>query len=236
MNMNVFKKISNAFYIPFVLGYDILQTQLNHYDIPCDVAFEYCLDIYETYSGSIEAQQDKSEYECLQDYVNNHMHEIESAIIELAKKYSSIPDKKEKTKPDEIEKLLKPGPRYYDEDEYTDQTSRQIAEEKIREKALRFLNEEVPHGIYVEVSKFKDRKTSKKEDIYDIEATIYCKRESHKGIIIGKDGQMLKKIGQCARYDLERIFGTKINLKLWVKTDNKWDEDTQILKKFKYAK
>ena len=136
----------------------------------------------------------------------------------------------------EIEKLLKPGPRYYEEDEYTDQTSRQITEEKIREKALRFLNEEVPHGIYVEVSKFKYRKTTKKEEIYDIDATIYCKRESHKGIIIGKDGQMLKKIGQCARYDLEKILGTKINLKLWVKVDNKWDENTQILKKFKYAK
>ena len=136
----------------------------------------------------------------------------------------------------EIEELLKPGPRYYEEDEYTDQTSRQITEEKIREKALRFLNEEVPHGIYVEVSKFKYRKTTKKEEIYDIDATIYCKRESHKGIIIGKDGQMLKKIGQCARYDLEKIFGTKINLKLWVKEDNKWDENTQILKKFKYAK
>lgn len=136
----------------------------------------------------------------------------------------------------EIEKLLKPGPRYYEEDEYTDQTSRQITEEKIREKALRFLNEEVPHGIYVEVSKFKYRKTTKKEEIYDIDATIYCKKESHKGIIIGKDGQMLKKIGQCTRYDLEKIFGTKINLKLWVKVDNKWDENTQILKKFKYAK
>ena len=87
MNMNVFKRISNAFYLPFVLGYDILQTQLNHYDIPCDVAFEYCLDLYETYSGSMEAHQDKSEYECLQDYVDNHMHEIESEIIEMGKKW-----------------------------------------------------------------------------------------------------------------------------------------------------
>lgn len=87
MNMNVFKKIANAFYLPFVLGYDILQNQLNHYDIPCDVAFEYCLDLYETYSGSIEAQQDKSEYECLQDYVNNHMHEIEIEITEMSKKW-----------------------------------------------------------------------------------------------------------------------------------------------------
>ena len=135
----------------------------------------------------------------------------------------------------EIEKLLKPGPRFYEEDEYTDQTSRQMAEEKIREKALRFLNDEVPHGLYVEVTKFKDRKTSKGEEIYDIEATIYCKRDSHKGIIIGKDGQMLKRIGQYARKDLEKIFQTKINLKLWVKVDNKWDENTNILKKFKYT-
>lgn len=136
---------------------------------------------------------------------------------------------------DEIEKLLKPGPRFYEEDEYTDQTLRQMAEEKIREKALRLLDDEVPHGIYVEVTKFKDRKITKREDIYDIDATIYCKRESHKGIIIGKGGQMLKKIGQYARQDLEKNFGIKVNLKLWVKVDNKWDEDTKILKKFKYT-
>ncbi len=136
---------------------------------------------------------------------------------------------------DEIEKNLKPGPRYYEEDEYTDQTLRQMAEEKIREKALRFLNDEVPHGIYVEVESFKNRKTKQKQEIYDIEATIYCKRESHKGIIIGKNGVMLKKIGQYAREDLERNFGIKVNLKLWVKVDPKWDENTQILKKFKYT-
>lgn len=136
---------------------------------------------------------------------------------------------------DEIEKLLKPGPMFYDPEEYTDQTLRQMAEEKIREKALRLLNDEVPHGIYVEVTKFKDRKTTKKEDIYDIDAVIYCKRESHKGIIIGKDGQMLKRIGQYARHDLEKICGMKVNLKLWVKVDKTWDENTQILKKFKYT-
>ena len=107
-----------------------------------------------------------------------------------------------------------------------------MKKEKIREKALRLLDDEVPHGIYVEVTKFKDRKTTKREDIYDIDATIYCKRESHKGIIIGKGGQMLKKIGQYARQDLEKNFGIKVNLKLWVKVDNKWDEDTKILKKY----
>ena len=134
-----------------------------------------------------------------------------------------------------LKNYLKNGPKYYAEDEYTDQTLRQIAEEKIREKALRLINDEVPHGIYVEVEKFKSRKTRQKKDIYDIEATIYCKKNSHKGIIIGKEGQMLKKIGQYARQDLEKNFGTKINLKLWVKVDNKWDENTKILKKFKYT-
>ena len=94
-------------YQSFILGYDLLQTQLNYYDIPCDIAYDFCYGIAGEFNRSSEYKQDKSEYECLQDYVNNHMHEIESAIIELAKKYSSIPDKKEKTKPDEIEKLLK---------------------------------------------------------------------------------------------------------------------------------
>lgn len=171
--------------------------------------------------------------ESLLDLINKYKEKYEfSAVVPVEAKNAKYAE----TVLDEIEKLLKPGPRYYDEDEYTDQTSRQLAEEKIREKALRFLDEEVPHGIYVEVSKFKDRKTTKKEDIYDIEATIFCKRESHKGIIIGKGGVMLKRIGQCAREDLEKTFGTKINLKLWVKVDPKWDENTQILKKFKYAK
>ena len=134
---------------------------------------------------------------------------------------------------DEIAKNLKPGPAYYNVDEYTDQTLRQLAEETIREKALKLLNDEVPHGIYVEVSKMKYRKTLEKENIYDISATIYCLRNSHKGIIIGKDGNMLKRIGQMARIDMERNFGTKVNLKTWVKVKEDWQEDTTIVKKFK---
>ncbi len=105
----------------------------------------------------------------------------------------------------ELINILPEGPKYYSEDEYTDQTMRQMAEEIIREKALKFLNDEVPHGIYVEVEKFKDRKTTKGEDIYDIDATIYCIRESHKGIIIGKGGNLLKKIASCARKDMEEM-------------------------------
>lgn len=134
---------------------------------------------------------------------------------------------------EEIEKLLPVGPKYYEEDEYTDQTSRQLAEEKIREKALKFLNDEVPHGIYVEVEKFKNRKTSKGEDIYDIEATIYCLRESHKGIIIGKGGAKLKQISTYARLDLEEMFGSKVNLKVWVKVKPDWQENDSIVNKFK---
>ena len=134
---------------------------------------------------------------------------------------------------DEIEKVLKPGPAYYDVEEYTDKTMRQLAEETIREKALMYLQDEVPHGIYVEVTKMKLKKTKNKEEFYDIEATIYCLRESHKGIIIGKDGTMLKRIGQSARIDMERNFGTKVNLRTWVKVKENWLDDTSVVKKFK---
>lgn len=134
---------------------------------------------------------------------------------------------------DEIEKVLKPGPAYYDVEEYTDQTMRQLAEETIREKALMYLQDEVPHGIYVEVTKMKLKKTKNKEEFYDIEATIYCLRESHKGIIIGKDGTMLKRIGQSARIDMERNFGTKVNLRTWVRVKENWLDDTSVVKKFK---
>ena len=134
---------------------------------------------------------------------------------------------------DEIEKVLKPGPAYYDTEEYTDQTMRQLAEETIREKALKLLQDEVPHGIYVEVEKMTMRKNKNGEDIYDIEATIYCLRESHKGIIIGKDGIMLKRIGQAARIDMEKNFGIKVNLRTWVKVKENWLDDTSVVKKFK---
>ena len=134
---------------------------------------------------------------------------------------------------DEIEKNLKPGPAYYDIEEYTDQTLRQLAEETIREKALKLLQDEVPHGIYIEVEKMKKRKNKNGEDIYDIEATIYCLRNSHKGIIIGKNGEMLKRIGRLARIDMEENFGLKVNLKTWVKVKEDWQENDNIVKRFK---
>lgn len=134
---------------------------------------------------------------------------------------------------EEIEKNLKPGPAYYDKEEYTDQTLRQLAEETIREKALKLLKDEVPHGIFVEVEKMRERKNKNGEDIYDIEATIYCLRNSHKGIIIGKNGEMLKRIGRSARIDMENNFGLKVNLKTWVKVKEDWQDNNSIVNKFK---
>ncbi|HCC04283.1 MAG TPA: GTPase Era [Clostridiales bacterium] len=144
-----------------------------------------------------------------------------------------ISAKKEKYKEeilDEIEKNIKPGPAYYDIEEYTDQTLRQLAEETIREKALILLRDEVPHGIYVEVEKMKLRNNKEKQEVYDIEATIYCLRNSHKGIIIGKNGEMLKKIGTMARKDMEQNFGTKVNLKTWVKVKEDWVNNEKLFK------
>ena len=138
---------------------------------------------------------------------------------------------------DEIEKNLKVGPAFYDTEEYTDQTMRQIVEETIREKALKLLDEEIPHGLYVEVEKMKTSKSrTDNKPFYNIEATIYCLRDSHKGIIIGKGGQMLKKIGIYARQDLENMFGIKINLITWVKVTQDLQDTDAIIKKFKPKK
>lgn len=146
---------------------------------------------------------------------------------------SVVKNKNMETILDEIESNLKSGPAYYNVEEYTDQTLRQLAEEVIREKALRLLDDEVPHGIYVETEKMKTRKTQNKEKIYDIDTVIYCLRESHKGIIIGKNGSMLKKIGTYARQDLEKMLDTKVNLKIWVKVREDWQNNDSFVKKFK---
>lgn len=132
-----------------------------------------------------------------------------------------------------IENNLEIGPKYYDEETYTDQTIRMIVEETIREKALKLLDDEVPHGIYVEVQKLKKGKTREEKPIFNIEATIYCERDSHKGIIIGKNGSKLKQIGTYARQDLEKILGEKINLQTWVKVRKDWQDEENIIKKYK---
>lgn len=130
-----------------------------------------------------------------------------------------------------IESYLPLGPKFYDTEEYTDQTIRQIVEEIIREKALKLLDQEVPHGIYVNIEKMKLRKTSNQKDIYDIDAIIYCIKDTHKGIIIGKEGKMLKKIGTYARQDIEKLTNTKINLKIWVKVNKNWQDNINTIKK-----
>ncbi|MCI8717597.1 MAG: GTPase Era [Lachnospiraceae bacterium] len=125
-----------------------------------------------------------------------------------------------------IFKYLPYGPMFYDEDTVTDQPMRQIAAELIREKALRCLEEEIPHGIAVYIDTMKERPAG---NMIDIEATLVCEKDSHKGIIIGKQGQMLKKIGTQARREIENMMETKINLKLWVKVRKEWrDNDTQL--------
>lgn len=132
-----------------------------------------------------------------------------------------------------IEKYLPEGPKYFPEDMITDQPEKQIVSEIIREKALYLLQDEIPHGIAVEITSMKHRKD---KDITDIQATIYCERESHKGIIIGKNGSMLKKIGSNARRDIQRFLGCQINLQIWIKVKKDWRDNDFLLRNFGYDK
>jgi GTP-binding protein Era len=134
---------------------------------------------------------------------------------------------------DLIFQYLPQGPMYYEPDTLTDQTQRQIAAELIREKALKCLNEEIPHGIAVAIDTMRERPGGR---IIDVEATIICERDSHKGIIIGKGGEMLKKIGSAARYEIEKMTGKKVNLKLWVKIRREWRDSDIMIKNFGYDK
>ena len=130
-----------------------------------------------------------------------------------------------------ILKYLPYGPQFYDEDTITDQPERQIVSELIREKALHSLNDEIPHGIAVAIDSMKYRRK-----IVDIDATIICERDSHKGIIIGKQGAMLKKIGSTARYEIEKMLDMQVNLKLWVKVKKDWRDSDFLIKNFGYTK
>ena len=131
-----------------------------------------------------------------------------------------------------IFKYLPYGPKYFDDDEVTDQPMRQIVAEVIREKSLHALSDEIPHGIAVTIEKMKERPNGK---MVDIEATIVCERDSHKGIIIGKGGAMLKKIGSNARYEIEHMLEQKVNLKLWVKVRKEWRDSDFYLKNYGYV-
>ncbi len=128
---------------------------------------------------------------------------------------------------------LEEGPCYYNEDTITDQPERQIVSELIREKALRNLNDEIPHGIAVAVERMEERSSG---SLIDIDATVVCERDSHKGMIIGKQGAMLKKIGTQARQDIENLLDCKVNLKLWVKVKKDWRDSDFLIKNFGYRK
>ena len=129
-----------------------------------------------------------------------------------------------------IFKYLPAGPQFYDEDTVTDQPMRQIAAELIREKALRMLDDEIPHGIAVVIDQMKECPNG----IIDVDATIVCERDSHKGIIIGKGGSMLKRIGTAARMEIENLMDTKVNLKLWVKVRREWRDSDMYMKNYGY--
>lgn len=144
---------------------------------------------------------------------------------------SALKDKNTEELLKAIRKYIPAGPKYFPEDMITDQPERQIVAEMIREKALYLLQDEIPHGIAVEITSMKPRKD---KDITDIEATIYCERDSHKGIIIGKQGSMLKKIGSNARRDIERFIDGSVNLQIWIKVKKDWRDSDFLLKNFGY--
>lgn len=138
---------------------------------------------------------------------------------------------------DELFAMLKPygneGPHYFDDDAFTDMPEKELVAELVREKALLFLREEVPHGIAVVVERFKERPD---KDLIDIDVDIYCERKSHKGMIIGKGGQMLKKIASAARMDIEKLLGVKVNLQCWVKVREDWRDNELQLNSLGFAK
>ena len=143
---------------------------------------------------------------------------------------SALKDKNTDLMLDLIYKYLPCGPQYYDEDTVTDQPMRQIASELIREKALRLLSDEIPHGIAVTIEKMTERKNG----MMDIEATIVCERDSHKGIIIGKGGAMLKRIGSAARREIEDLMDTQVNLQIWVEVRKEWRDSELYMKNYGY--
>lgn len=168
-------------------------------------------------------------FECIETYSKEFKF---NAIIPISAKHKRGTDELMQS----IFDHLPYGPLYYDEDTVTDQTEREIAAEIIREKALRNLGDEVPHGIAVTIEKMKERTNAEGDLVVDIESTLNCERESHKGIIIGAKGATLKKIGTEARLEIEKQFEYKVNLKLWVKVKKDWRESEQMMRSFGYDK
>ena len=173
---------------------------------------------------------DTVEREKILEYIDAYRKVFDFAEIVPA---SALREQNLDTVVDVIFKYLPYGPMFYDEETVTDQPERAIVAEIIREKALHALDDEIPHGIAVYIDRMKERRG---QNIIDIDATIVCERDSHKGIIIGKGGSMLKKIGSNARYEMERLFDTQVNLKLWVKVRKDWRDSELMMKNFGYNK
>ena len=173
---------------------------------------------------------DTVEREKILEYIDAYRKVFDFAEIVPA---SALREQNLDTVVDGIFKYLPYGPMFYDEETVTDQPERAIVAEIIREKALHALDDEIPHGIAVYIDRMKERRG---QNIIDIDATIVCERDSHKGIIIGKGGSMLKKIGSNARYEMERLLDTQVNLKLWVKVRKDWRDSELMMKNFGYNK
>jgi len=173
---------------------------------------------------------DTVEREKILEYIDAYRKVFDFAEIVPA---SALREQNLDTVVDVIFKSLPYGPMFYDEETVTDQPERAIVAEIIREKALHALDDEIPHGIAVYIDRMKERRG---QNIIDIDATIVCERDSHKGIIIGKGGSMLKKIGSNARYEMERLLDTQVNLKLWVKVRKDWRDSELMMKNFGYNK
>lgn len=173
---------------------------------------------------------DTVEREKVLEFIDTYRRVYDFAEIVPA---SALRDQNLDTVIDMIFKYLPYGPQFYDEDTITDQPERAIVSEIIREKALHALDDEIPHGIAVYIDRMKERSG---QNFYDIDATIVCERDSHKGIIIGKGGSMLKKIGSNARYEIEQMLDARVNLKLWVKVKKDWRDSEYLMKNFGYNK
>ena len=173
---------------------------------------------------------DTVEREKILEYIDAYRKVFDFAEIVPA---SALREQNLDTVVDVIFKYLPYGPMFYDEETVTDQPERAIVAEIIREKALHALDDEIPHGIAVYIDRMKERRG---QNIIGIDATIVCERDSHKGIIIGKGGSMLKKIGSNARYEMERLLDTQVNLKLWVKVRKDWRDSELMMKNFGYNK
>ena len=173
---------------------------------------------------------DTVEREKILEYIDAYRKVFDFAEIVPA---SALREQNLDTVVDVIFKYLPYGPMFYDEETVTDQPERAIVAEIIREKALHALDDEIPHGIAVYIDRMKERRG---QNIIDIVATTVCERDSHKGIIIGKGGSMLKKIGSNARYEMERLLDTQVNLKLWVKVRKDWRDSELMMKNFGYNK